>query len=123
MVCFVVHIVLPLQPRNSNNAALERRVEHIARHANATLCSKVNLDHMLYYQYRVCENDTITLLRDFPTPFSVLQIDYLQSGENLFTYRKHKSPPHVPLLKQLYWLAKSTECWNLPTLNALPQTK
>ncbi len=123
MVCFVIHILLPLQSRDSNNAALQRRVEHIVDHANASLWKTLLLKDQTYYQIRVCDEDAVIILRDFPTPFTVLQIDYLQSGESLFTYRKHHSPPHIPLLQKIYWLAKSTERWRLPISNVELQTK
>ena len=123
MVCFVVHLLLPLQDREYNNAALERRVEHLTHHTNAIVWKTERYENQRYYQIRVCDEDTVTLLRDFPTPFSVLQIDYLHSGENLYTYRKHHSPPRIRLLKNIYWWAKSTERWKLPILNVLSQTK
>jgi hypothetical protein len=123
MVCFVIHILLPLHTRTANNAALERRVEHLLHHTNSLVWKTVTLKNQKYYQIRVCDEDTVSLLRDFPTPFTVLQIDYLQSGENLFTYRKHHSPPHIPLLQEIYWLAKSTERWKLPISNVELQTK
>jgi hypothetical protein len=123
MVCFVVEILLPVQQRECNNAALQRRIEHLAHHTNASIWNMIRYDDQNYYQFRVCDEDTMTLLRDFPTPFSVLQINYLHSNENLYTYRKHHSPPTVTLLKQIYWLAKSTERWKLPIWNVQPQTK
>lgn len=123
MVCFVVHILLPKKPRACNNIALQRQVEHLVRHQNGHLCREEDLESSKYYEIRICDEDTIALLRDFPAPFTVLKIDYLQSGENLFTYRNHKSPPRIPLLKTIYWSAKSTERWNLPISNELSQTK
>lgn len=123
MVCFVVDILVPYHQRESNNIALDRRIGHIARHTNSSIWASKLYEDQKYYQFRVCDEDAITLLRDLPTPFSVLKIDYLQSGENLFTYRNHKSPPHIPLLKQVYWLAKSTERWKLPIWNVQSETK
>ena len=123
MVCFSVHILIPEPGRESNRLALERRIEHLVDHCNGQVCQMVPLENQQYYDIRICDEDTVGLLRDFPTPFTVVKVDYLQSGENLYTYRKHCPPPHVHLLKQIYWLAKSTERWRLPILNVLPQTK
>lgn len=121
MVCFVVHILLPQRPRTCNNVALQRQVEHLIRHQNGQLCREEEVETSKYYEIRVCDEDTLALLRDFPTPFTVLKIDYLQSGENLYTYRKHKSPPRIQLLKSIYWSAKSAE--RFTPMNALSQTK
>ncbi len=122
MVCFLVHILIPLQQRDCNNTALDSHVEHLVRHLNATIHKTVRYETETFYEIAVCDEDTVALLRDFPTPFSVLKIDFLQNKQNLFTYRKHHSPPRIPLLKNIYWLAKSTERWKLPTSHVQYQT-
>ena len=123
MVCFTVHIALPQPGRESNTLALERRIEHLVRHCNAQITQEQEIDKQRYYEIRVCNEDGVSLLRDFPSPFTVLKVDYLHTDGNLYTYRKHCPPPRTTLLKQVYWLAKSTERWRLPILDVLPQTK
>lgn len=114
MVCFAVRFVIPLHERWQNNASLETRVLHVLKHANAELDGTTTLEKVKQYIVRVCDEDLIPVLRDLPIPFRVLSIDILRTGENLYTYRNHHVPPFVPLLQRIYWLAKSTERWDIP---------
>jgi hypothetical protein len=123
MVCFSVHILIPEPGRESNRIALEQRIQYIVKQCTGQVYKILSLENQQYYEIRTCDEDTVSLLRDLPTPFTVVKVDYLQSGENLYTYRKHCSPPRIHLLKQIYWLAKSTERWRLPISNVLSQTK
>ncbi len=120
MVCFSIRFLVPIHKRIMNDIALETRIKHILRHANAELDGVSSEEFVRQYIVRVCDEDTILLLRDLPVPFQVLSIDYLQSGDNLYTYRAHRSPPFVPLLQKIYWLAKSTEKWTLIPNELLP---
>lgn len=123
MVCFVLHITQPLGNRECNNVALERRIQHLAHHCNAQLSASIQVGRTKEYEVKLCDHDTVAFLRDFPIPFAVNKIDVLHSNYNLYTHRKHHSPPQIPLLKDIYWLAKSTERWRTPISNELYQTK
>jgi hypothetical protein len=112
MVCFALDIVVAI-PRGGNMGAVERRVEHLVRHCDADQTKQVLSDNSISYSIRVCDESTVALLRDLPQPFNVSKIDLLATGENLYTYRKHHEPPRIPLLKDVYWLAKSTERWKI----------
>lgn len=123
MVCFVLHITQPLKDRECSNVALERRIQHLARHCNAHLSASIEVGRTKEYEVKVCDEDTVAFLRDFPIPFAVNKIDVLHSKYNLYTHRQHHSPPQIPLLKDIYWLAKSTERWHTPISNELYHTK
>lgn len=111
MVCFEVEISL-FVPEKGNPAALDSRVQHLARHINADLRKLSQTNGLIEYSFRLCDEDAKTLLRDFPTPFHVKKISLLHPGGLLYLYKNHREPPRVPLLKDIYWLAKSTERWN-----------
>jgi hypothetical protein len=110
MVCFSVDIVLQI-PKRSNVEALERRVAHLMHHCNADYTKQKQTENLFFYNARICDEDAVTLLRDFPTPFNVQCITLLHTGETLYLYRKHHNPPPILLYKKIYWLAKSTERW------------
>ena len=112
MVCFEVEISL-LVPDKGIPAALDRRVQHLARHCNADLRKVCQTASCIDYYLRLCDEDAKTLLRDFPTPFNVKKITLLHPGGVLYLHRNHHSPPRIPLLKDVYWLAKSTERWKV----------
>lgn len=110
MVCFELEISLLLHQR-SNEAALDQRIQHIARHCNADLRKLTTTDSTMEYVIRVCDEATTCFLHDCPTPFIVKKITFLHTGETLYLHRKHHEPPCIKLLKDVYWLAKSTERW------------
>ncbi len=112
MVCFEVEITLALSQR-VNQGALERRVEHVVRHCNADLRKVSQTDFAIDYTIRLCDEETKTLLRDLPTPFNVKRVTILRTKSPLYTYRNHHVPPQIPLLQDIYWLAKSTERWKI----------
>lgn len=112
MVCFEVEISLAIRDRASP-AALESRVHHLAHHCNADLKRVSQTENTIEYSLRLCDEDAKTLLRDFPTPFNVKKIILLHPGSILYLHRNHHEPPRIPLLKDVYWLAKSTERWRV----------
>ena len=109
MVCFELEISLHLQQR-SNQAALEQRIQHLARHCNADI-RKLSTGSTMDYVLRVCDEATVCFLRDCPTPFHVKKITILRTGELLYLHRNHHQPPSIKLFQDVYWLAKSTERW------------
>ena len=111
MVCFELEIICQI-PKNGNQAAIERRVEYILRHCNAESQRKESSNTTISYVIRVCDDGAVGILRDLPTPFNVTYINIL-SGGNLYTYRNHREPPRIRVLKDIYWLAKSTERWKI----------
>jgi len=112
MVCFEIEITVAI-PHRANQEAIERRVQHLARHCNADIHKICQTNEAIDYKFRLCDGDGKTLLRDFPTPFNVKQITILRPETVLYLHRNHQEPPRVPLLKDVYWLAKSTERWRL----------
>lgn len=123
MVCFSLQIFIPQQKRQFNNAAIERRVKHTIHHMNAQIYKEDEQNGMKFYEVRICDEDTVGLLRDLPLPFAVGRIDMPHYNANLYLYKHHHAPPRVPLLKDIYWLAKSTERWKLPIWNVPLETK
>lgn len=113
MVCFEVKVVVPKSGRVMNNEVIQRKIGHLARHCNADYKKTQETENNYYYTIRLCDEDAVTLLRDLPTPFHVERISILRTNEILYIYRRHISPPHYYLLKEIYWLAKSTERWTL----------
>jgi hypothetical protein len=112
MVCFELEVSLILHQR-SNEAALDRQIQHLVRHCNADLRNFTQTVGAMDYSIRVCDQSAASLLRDFPTPFNVKKITLMRTGEILYLHRKHSMPPRIPLLKDIYWLAKSTERWKV----------
>ena len=123
MVCFRIHLCFPPSKRESSNSALQSRIEHIIRHSNASITGFIEYRGIQEYQISICDEETVALLRDLPTPFAVSNIDILHSNINLYKHRQHQSPPRIPLLQNIYWLAKSTERWQTPISHELSQTK
>jgi hypothetical protein len=113
MVCFSIELLVPKSERDYGNRAVLRRVEHLLRHCNTNYEKVKETESFWLYLVQICDEDAVTLLRDLPTPFNVLAINILHTKENLYTYRKHRSPPPILLYKKVYWLAKSTERWKL----------
>ena len=114
MVCFSIQIFVPQQEKESNNSVLDRRVKQICKYMNAKIYQEQEKGDLKFYEVRLCDTDAVGLLRDLPTPFAVGRIDILHVNTNLYLHRNHHPPPRIPLLKDIYWLAKSTERWNLP---------
>jgi hypothetical protein len=112
MVCFEIELSLFILPKANRNA-LDQRVQHLMRHCNADIQKLSQTDSSIEYKFRVCDESATSLLRDFPTPFNVKKITILRTGETLYLYRHHHEPPQIPLLKNVYWLAKSTERWRI----------
>lgn len=112
MVCFEIEISLLLHQR-SNQAALERQIQHLARHCTADLRKLSIGASTMNYSLRLCDESAACFLRDCPTPFHVKKITILRTGELLYLHRKHHEPPPIKLLKDVYWLAKSTERWKI----------
>lgn len=113
MVCFVIELSVGKSEREMNNEAIQRRILHLARHCNADIQKTNETSTRFYYRVQLCDADAVSLLRDMPQPFHVQQITLLHSKQVLYVYRKHETPPPIPLLKSVYWLAKSTERWKL----------
>ena len=112
MVCFELQISLLLHQR-SNQAALDQQIKHLAHHCNADLQKLTQTASTMDYVIRICDESTVSFLRDCPTPFHVKKISLLRTGETLYLYRRHHEPPSIKLLKDIYWLAKSTERWKV----------
>jgi hypothetical protein len=123
MVCFSIQIFIPQQQRESNNAVIHQKVKQICKYMNAEIMKEEQQSTLKFYEIRACDNDTVGLLRDLPTPFAVGRIDFLHFNTNLYLHRKHHAPPRIPLLKDIYWLAKSTERWKLPIWNVPLETR
>lgn len=68
-------------------------------------------DEFTHYKICVCDEETVALLRDLPQPFSVNQITFKRTGGTLYVFKHHKQPPPIPLLRDVYWMAKSAERW------------
>ena len=111
MVCFQVEICIPRREREQNEAALESRIQHILKHNNAEYKKLTETEDKRTYSIRVCDEETVSVLRDFPQPFHVKQIQLSRSGEILYLYRRHFQPPRIPLFQNVYWMAKSAEKW------------
>jgi hypothetical protein len=111
MVCFKLEIAVPKMKRQCNNIALESRMKHLLKHYNADYSKLKETAEFTHYKVLVCDEETVSLLRDFPQPFGVTTITLLRTGENLYTFKQHHQPPPNPLLRDVYWMAKSTEKW------------
>jgi hypothetical protein len=112
MVCFDIEISVAI-PQRANQGAMERSIQHLARHCNADIQKICQTNEAIDYKFRLCDGDGKTLLRDFPTPFNVKQITILRPETILYLHREHHEPPRSTLLKDVYWLAKSTERWKV----------
>ena len=114
MVCFIIKLQVNI-PSHGERGTIQRLTEHVFFHSNADFSKTAETITCFFYSIRVCDEDTLTVLRDLPQPFHVESIHYLQSGDPLYMYRRHKQPPFNPLLQDIYWLAKSTEKWKFLT--------
>ena len=74
MVCFQIQIVFPKEERARTNAALDSRVRHILKHNLASIVKTEDTATTLEYVVAVCDESTVDLLRDLPTPFLVKRI-------------------------------------------------
>jgi hypothetical protein len=113
MVCFRIDLVFPKQvTKNSYTGVIEARAEHLFKHRNAAIKGKIDTPSSVEYIVSVCDQDTVELLRDLPTPFIVKSITLLYTKQVLYLHKKHHQPPCDKIFRDVYWLAKSTERWS-----------
>ncbi len=115
MVCFDIELAYPLSQRNESNLAYEQRLEHLRKHYRADGIETTYKKNLKVVRFAVCDEDAIGFLRDVPPPTFCLSIKILRT--DVYLYKNYKAtgqyvyPPHLLLLKQVYWKASQLQKW------------
>lgn len=122
MSCFGIYIHYPKSGRKHIDRMNEKFLFERTRHIRAPfqILDTSTLETTHYYT-QLCSEDVIQLLKDLNYPFYIARIEFLAHPYVLFVNRyrsrewlktdKQRILPKGKVMKDIYWLATSTERW------------
>jgi hypothetical protein len=122
MSCFGIYIHYPVTGKRNIDRMNEKFLFDRTRHIRAPFqILDTSTLEMTHYYVVLCYEDVVQLIKDLHYPFYIARIEFMAHPYVLFVNRytprewlkteKQKIIPKGKMMKDIYWLATSTERW------------
>ena len=113
MVCFDILLAYPYSEKYVQNTMNEKHLEHLRKQYNADPLGAWIDGGIQFFEFAVCDEDAVGLLRDVPPSIYCVSVKILRTDIFLYSYYlvtgMAVKPPRNLLLKKVYWSASQLE--------------